>query len=155
MTDTKPPLRLVALDADDLAVISAHVQDAVLKVGDLSYLPKERRFALLMNRFAWEAARDGRRPVYERRRAALHFDRVLAVRSMHLRRGAADAVLEILAIGFEPEDAPAGHITLTFAGGAAIRLTVECIEAQLADLGAAWQTKAKPTHDLSDRSPGT
>ena len=71
-------LKLLALDDEDLAVLSAHVQDAVLKVADLVNLPKERRFALGMNRFIWEKAEGGRKN-FERRRAALTFDRVLSV----------------------------------------------------------------------------
>lgn len=141
-------LKLLALDEADLSVVSAHVQDAVMKVGDLSYLPKEKRFALAINRFSWEEADNGRK-THERRRAALVFDRVNAVSSTCLRRDRPDAVLDLLAIRFEETDAPAGHVLLVFAGGAVVRLTVECIEARLADLGAAWATRAKPHHDLA------
>lgn len=141
-------LKLVALDEEDLAVLSAHVQDAVLKVADLVYLPKERRFAVGMNRFIWEKA-DGRRRNYERRRTALSFDRVKAVQACHITRDRPEAVLELLAISFEPVDAPGGLVTLYFAGGGAIRLEVECIETRLADLGAAWATMAKPVHDIA------
>ncbi|MCW5695991.1 MAG: DUF2948 family protein [Bauldia sp.] len=140
-------LKLIALDAEDLTVISAHVQDAVLKVGDLAFEPARHRFSLAMNRFAWEAA-SRRTRGFERRRAMLHFDRVLKVASSRIDRRAPDVVLELLAISFAPDDEPAGVIVLHFAGGPEIRLTVECIEAQLADLGAAWQTKARPAHDL-------
>jgi hypothetical protein len=142
-------LRLAAIDAEDLAVISAHVQDAVLKVGDMTYLPKERRFVVAMNRFIWEKA-DGKRQTYERRRTALTFDRVNAVQLQRIDRGQPDAVLELLAVEFAATDQPDGTVTLVFAGGGAIRLTVECIEVRLADLGAAWATASKPTHNLSD-----
>ena len=141
-------LKLLAMDDEDLAVISAHVQDAVLKVGDLVNLPKERRFALGMNRFIWEKA-DGRRENFERRRAALTFDRVLSVKTSRVRRDRPEAVMELLAVGFEATETPAGHVTLYFAGGGAVRLEVECIEARLADLGAAWATRKKPSHDLA------
>ena len=148
-------LKLVAFDEEDLAVISACVQDAVLKVGDLVYLPKERRFALGMNRFIWEKAADGSRKDYERRRAALTFDRVLSVKTSNIRRDRPDAVLDLLAVSFEPTDAPAGVITIVFAGGGAVRLEVEVIETRLADLGAAWATRARPSHDLAaDIKPG-
>jgi hypothetical protein len=148
-------LKLVAFDEEDLAVISACVQDAVLKVGDLVYLPKERRFALGMNRFIWEKAADGSRKDYERRRAALTFDRVLSVKTSNIRRDRPDAVLELLACSFEATDAPAGVITIVFAGGGAVRLEVEVIETRLADLGAAWATRARPSHDLAaDIKPG-
>ena len=141
-------LKLIALDEEDLAIISAHVQDAVMKVGDLQYLAQEDRFALAMNRFIWEKA-DGRRKTYERRRTALVFDRVKAVSTNRLRRDQPEAILNLLAIDFEPGEAPEGRVTLVFAGGAAIRLDVECVEARLADLGAAWETTVKPDHDLT------
>jgi hypothetical protein len=140
-------LKLLALDEEDLAVLSAHVQDAILKVGELVYLPKERRFAVGMNRFTWEKA-DGKRPGYERRRTALTFDRVTRVKAMQIRRDRPEAVLELLAMSFTPTDTPGGLITLFFAGGGAVRLEVECIEARLADLGAGWVTAAKPAHDI-------
>jgi len=142
------PLKLAALDTDDLVVLSAHVQDAVLRSGDMVWSPKKQRFALAMNRFAWEVEK-GRAKEHQRRRTAMHFDRVAAVRSTGINRSAPDAILSLLAIEFEPGEAPAGEIRLMFAGGGEIRLTVECIEAQLADLGAAWQTKARPAHDLA------
>ncbi len=146
-------LKLLAMDDEDLAVISAHVQDAVLKVSDLVNLPKEHRFALGMNRFIWEKAEGGRKN-FERRRAALTFDRVLSVQTSRIRRDRPEAVLELLAIAFEPGEAPAGNVTLHFAGGGAIRLTVECIEARLADLGAAWSTRLKPSHDIAADKAG-
>lgn len=142
-------LRLAAVDAEDLAVISAYVQDAVLKVGDLVYLPKEHRFALAMNRFTWEKA-DGRRRDYERHRAALTFDRVLSVKTTGIDRARPDAVLELLTVSFAETDPPAGHLTLVFAGGAAVQLEIEVIEARLADLGPAWATRARPAHELAD-----
>lgn len=152
--DVSAPLKLVALDEEDLAILSAHVQDAVLKVRDLSWSPAEKRFALAMNRFAWERTVDRPRGDLERRRSVLHFDRVGSVKASRIRQDAPDAVLELLAATFQPTEAPAGHVTLAFAGGGAIRLEVECIEAQLADLGAAWQTKAMPAHDLAEQSSG-
>jgi hypothetical protein len=140
-------LKLAALDEEDLAVVSAHVQDSVLKVADMAYLPKEGRFVVAMNRFIWEQA-DGKRRSYERRRAALTFDRVGAAKTSRIRRDRGEAVLELLAIEFDPSDPPAGAIELIFAGGGVVRLEVECIEARLADLGAAWATAAKPSHDV-------
>lgn len=152
--DVSAPLKLVALDEEDLAIVSAHVQDAVLKVRDISWSPAEKRFALAMNRFAWERAIGRPRSNFERRRTVLHFDRVESVKASRIRRDAPDAVLELLAATFHSTDSPAGVVTLAFAGGGAIRLEVECIEAQLADLGAAWQTKAMPAHDLAEESSG-
>jgi Protein of unknown function (DUF2948) len=149
-------LRLAAIDGEDLAVISAHVQDAVLKVGDMAYLPREHRFVIAMNRFIWEKA-DGKAKAYERRRAAMTFDRVTAARLSGIDRTRPDAILELLAVEFEASAAeePGGRITLIFAGGAAVQLDIEVIEVRLADLGAAWATGAKPAHDLSDVSKRT
>jgi hypothetical protein len=148
MTDTDQ-LRLAAVDEEDLSVLSAFVQDAVLKVGDMVYLPKERRFALAMNRFTWEKAEDGARKDFERRRTALTFDRVQGVRTSGIERQAAERVLELLAVRFDVTDAPAGKVTLVFAGGALLEIEVEVIEARLADLGPAWATRVKPDHPLA------
>lgn len=140
-------LKLAALDVDDLTVISACMQDSVLKTGEIAYLASEERLVLPVNRYAWE--KNGNRlSIPERRRSVLHFDRVKAVRSANIDRGSPDTVLSILAIRFDPSDAPAGSVEVTFAGGGALRLEVECIEAQLADLGPAWAAKGKPKHEL-------
>ena len=101
-------LRVAAIDEEDLAVISAYVQDSVLKVGDMVYLPAEHRFAVAMNRFIWEKAIDGKRPDYERRRAALTFDRVMKVQTAGIDRDRPEAVLELLAVSFDFTDNPAG-----------------------------------------------
>jgi hypothetical protein len=150
-----PDLKLIALDAEDLAIISAHLQDAVMKLGDLAFLPREKRFAAVANRFDWVDAikreATGEKP-YARRRAALRFERVLAAQVQGLDLKRKDAVASLLAIGFEPGDAPAGHVILQFAGGGAIRLNVECIEAELRDLGPAWEAKSRPRHP-EDPSP--
>ena len=143
-------LKLMALDRDDLAVISAHVQDAVLKSSEVEYFPGEGRLLIPINRFAWEA-KSARRwffKRYERRRSALHFDRVQSIRAKGVDRHDPAQVLALLAVGFahHNEDDPAGTVELTFAGGAAISVLVECIESQLTDLGAAWATSARPRH---------
>lgn len=150
------PLKLAALDGEDLLVISAHVQDAVLRASDLVWSAARKRFALAMNRFAWEAVPEGKRRAtqYQRRQTALHFDRVTAVKSTGIDRRQPDRILSLLAIEFEPSDEPAGEVKLVFAGGAEIRLSVECIEAQLTDLGAAWTTSAKPGHEQSGPPAG-
>lgn len=136
------PLKLIALDADDLSVISAHLQDAVLKRGDIAWLPVEKRFALALRRFDWEGAGQGQK---RRRLAALHFERVTAARSTRIAADA-ETVLSLLAVTFDETDGPAGEVTLHFSDGAAIRLTVECIEAQMKDLGPIWEAIATPGH---------
>ncbi|MBB3933643.1 hypothetical protein GGR25_004716 [Kaistia hirudinis] len=142
-------LKLVAFDVDDLAVVSAHVQDAVLKVKDMTFLPKEKRFAAVVNRFVWEKPAEGTfKKTWERRRSGFHFDRVLACRSAGIDRTDPEAVLDLLAIAFEASNEPAGTITLIFAGGAAIALDVECIEAAISDFGPAWATTCCPKHEV-------
>jgi hypothetical protein len=142
------PLKLAALDAEDLAVISAHMQDACVRIGDLQYLPDLRKFALLANRFDWEAAANGGH--YARRRTGLQFARVTAVRSKRIRREAEDAVLCLLSITFVPGDAPSGTVRLSFSGGGGIGLDVECLEASLTDLGPAWSTAHMPQHRAAE-----
>ena len=141
-----PPLKLTALDADDLAVISAHMQDAVLTVGDIRLLPGQKKLALVANRFDWEG---GEGADAARRRTGLQFARVRRVRSQKIRRDAPDAVLSLLAIRFtQGEHPPEGEVELTFSGGGALRLDVECIEAAMKDLGEAWTTHSVPRHSL-------
>jgi hypothetical protein len=147
-------LKLIALDGEDLQVLSAHLQDAVLKVGDLAYLPGSKRFVAVANRFDWVSALQGggRQPgAYARRQTGLRFERVMAAQLHGIDLAAKDSVLSLLAIRFDPRDAPAGDITLFFADGGAIRLQVECIEAELRDLGPAWPAKLKPTHPEDER----
>ena len=139
-------LKLVALDAEDLNVVSAHVQDAVTKVGELEFLPRVRRFVVPMNRFVWEKKSGFFRQNNERRRAVLHFDRVLGAKTSGISRGRPDDVLSLLAISFVPLDPPAGLVELIFSGGGTIMLDVECIEARLADIGGAWQAMSRPIH---------
>ncbi|MBY5353956.1 DUF2948 family protein [Rhizobium leguminosarum] len=142
MTD----LKLVALDDEDLAIISAHMQDSVFKVGDIDWSPRDAQFALAVNRFVWEGAERKRRG-FERRRTALVFKRVLAVRSLGIDRGKRDEVLSLLALRFEKKgEGPDGTVELALSGTASIALDVECIEVQMADIGGAWAAVAKPRH---------
>ena len=161
-----PDLKLIALDAEDLSVVSAHLQDAVLRVADMVYLPAEKRFALMANRFDWDkaltpavkgAAAAKRKPAkgdagLVRRRTGLRFERVLAAKVSGIDLKDRRATLALLAIAFVARpnagaaEGPDGDVTLTFSGGAAIRLTVECLEIEMKDLGAAWSTKRSPVH---------
>ena len=138
-------LKLTALDVEDLGVISAHMQDAVLLVGDMSYTPRRRQFALIANRYAWDEPEQKRR-----RRTALHFDRVLSVKTLNINLAEKDAVLSLLAVTFAETEAPSGEVLLSFADGATVRLNVECLECQMSDLGPAWETASTPQHALDD-----
>jgi hypothetical protein len=148
-----PLLKLSALDADDLAIISAHLQDAVARIGDIAFLRRQGTFALVANRFVWTSV-GASAPAGERRQAGLAINRVRRARSSRIRQGAPDAVISLLAVTFTPEaEGAGGVIDLTFSGGGAIRLEVECIEAQLSDLGEAWATSNVPRHDLEGETP--
>lgn len=140
------PLRLVADDADDLGAMSAVLQDAIVKIGDFAHQPRQRRFAFVANRFLWETAGEGKRGPFARVRTGCHFDDVRAVRQMNLRLDAKDAVVEVLALRFAPGGDGTGAVIIDLAGGGAIRLEVESVNAQLADLSAPWPTRMKPEH---------
>ena len=141
------PLKLIALDEADLEVVSSHLQDAVVRVDDMAYVPSKKRFAAILNRFDWERAESGNgRKDHRRRRAALRFDRVLGAKHRRVKPTTGDRVLCLLAISFEATEPPGGYVTLTFSGDASIQLKVECIEAELTDLGPVWRAKSKPKH---------
>ncbi len=142
------PLKLVALDEEDLQIVSAHVQDALLKVGDVSWLKAQKRVVIAMNRFAWEQPSGLFRKNAERRRAVLHFEGVTALRAIGVDPARADDILSLLAVRFAPGESPAGTVELDFSGGAIMRLEVDFIEAWLADLGSAWAAGSRPRHSV-------
>lgn len=140
-------LKLAALDAEDLGVVSAHLQDAILRASDLAYLSAQHRFVLVARRFDWSGEEDA---PPRRRLTGMHFDRVLKVRTRGITPGAeSETPLELLAITFAPTEAPSGTATLVFAGGAAIQLDLECIEVQLKDLGPVWEVEGRPDHEAA------
>ena len=137
------PLRLLAEDADDLEVISAALQDAVTRIGDIQWEPKGARLTIAFNRFRWEL---GEEPG-ERVRAGLQLGGVLGLKARNLRRDADEAVLGLLALTFEAgAEAPGGVVTFAFADGGDLAATVECIDAALADLSEPWPTPRTPEH---------
>ncbi len=129
-----PQLKLIALDADELAVISAHVQDARVQAADIVWRQSEKRLVVGMNRLDWEQTLSGQA---EPRRlvAALRFDRVLACKSRNIDLAKPDNVMELVGIEFHDAEAPGGSALLMFADGGALRLDVECLECELTDLG--------------------
>jgi hypothetical protein len=138
------PLRLLARDAEDLSVLSVHLQDAELRIADLVYLPREHRFAFAADRFDWE-----RRTLENkncRRRAAVHFEGVTKVSSIGIPLNDKAARLNLLAMAFEPGEAPGGAVDLLIEGGGVIRLEVECLEAAMKDLGPSWDCTCCPEH---------
>ena len=130
-----PQLKLIALDADDLAVISAHVQDAHVQTADIIWRQGEKRLVVGMSRLDWEQTLAGE-TAPRRLIAALRFDRVLACKSRNIDVETPEAALELVGIEFHRGDAPSGSALLMFSQGGALRLDVECLECELTDLGA-------------------
>jgi hypothetical protein len=147
--DDGTALKLRAEDAEDLAVISACLQDALVAVRDLAYVPEDRTFLLVANRFRWE---NGLSPApgeaaYERTLCAVTFSEVAAVSYNGFRRTEDSRILSLLAI--RPED---GAVHLEFSGGATIRLEVARILCLATDLGEPWPTQWQPRHDADERA---
>ncbi|MBO9558683.1 MAG: DUF2948 family protein [Caulobacter sp.] len=143
MTDA-PPLKLLAQDAADLAVISAALQDAVAKIGDIRWDASARTLTLACNRFRWEGGSQKRGG--ERIRSALQLGDVSGVQARKLRRDAKNAVVELLSVTFEPAEAPGGAVLLTFAGGGDLKVSVDCLDVILADVSGPWSTPRRPGH---------
>jgi hypothetical protein len=137
-------LKLMALDADDLAVISAHVQDARVRTSEIIWRQGEKRLVIGMRRLDWEQTLCGE-TTQRRLIAALRFDRVLSCKSRHIDLEAQDAVLDLVGIEFHEGEAPSGSALLVFAQGGALRLDVECLECELTDLAV---------DDLGTSDPG-
>src|SRR5258708_27643221 len=127
------PVKFVALDRDDLEVVSTHLQDALVKVADVMWRPQERRLVVALSRFDWLSA-EGTKPELRRCRAALRFERVKCCKCRNVNPAGKDAVLNLLAVAFCETDAPAGIVELIFSGRGTLRLEVECPEAELAAL---------------------
>ena len=139
-------LKLMAEDAADLDVIAAAVQDALLRMGDVSFDKRARRFTATINRFRWENA--GENGPYERVRAALSFEGVLNVKSRRVRQDAPDALAAVLSLQFAAAaEPPGGQVRLVLAGGGEIVLEVECLDAVLLDIGPSWSTPRRPDHE--------
>jgi hypothetical protein len=136
-------LKLRAADTDDLAIISAILQDAVIPMEEMAYLPAERRFVLVANRFRWEDARDETVPgrIYERVHSGLVIDEVRAVRTRGIDQTASGRILSLLAV-----EASDGAIDLVFSGNAAVRIEVDRIICHLEDVAEPYPTRWRPTH---------
>lgn len=134
-------LHLTAFDADDLPALSAQMQDAVLKVGDMAFDPKRKTFACVANRFAWDAL-----PEKTRRRTGLRINHILSARRLHPQPVNATTILSLLSIAFEAKDEVSGTLTLQFSGGHALAFDVDAVDIQLDDLGPAWGTSLEPNH---------
>lgn len=135
---TVEPLRLLAEDADDLQIISAALQDAILRPIDIVWEKQARTLTIAFSRFCWECG--GTRVM-----SAMQFGDVLAVKSRRLPRNP-DASLELLALDFLPTEAPSGKVILMFAGGGDLRIDVECLDAVVTDISERWPARVAPTH---------
>jgi hypothetical protein len=151
MSQAIDQLKFTVLDEEDLEVVSTHLQDAVVKVADVLWRAGEHRVVVALNRFDWESAQSDR-PEYRRRRSALRFERVQACKCRSLDPAGKDAVLNLLAVEFTETDSPSGVVSLIFSGGAVLRLEVECLEAELVDLGPVWTAAKCPKHAEADQA---
>jgi hypothetical protein len=142
------PLNLGAMDAEDLAVISSLVQDAIFPITEMTWRAGERRLALLVNRFRWEDTGHTRHAP-ERVQSLLVIDNVLRIASQGIDRNDHDTILSLLSITFEPGEEGAGHILLTLAGDGAIRLEIEALEVTLKDVTRPYRAPSgkAPAHD--------
>jgi len=148
-------LKLIALDGEDLAVLSAHLQDATLRAEDMAYLPRQKRFVAIANRFHWtHALSEGDKSEFQQCQAALRLERVLGARLAGIDLKSRTAELSLLAVQYAPvaPHEPEGFVTLFFAGGGAIRLHVECVEAELRDLEPGGYKTQEP--ESQDDEPG-
>lgn len=142
-------LHLVAREAEDMRVISALVQDAVFPSTDMTWDRRARRFGVLLTRFRWEdrAAAEVEGRGYERVRAVLWFDDVVAVQSQGIDRRADDTVLSLLSLGWEPGEDGTGRLVLTLAGDGAVAVDVEALAITLRDV-------TRPHAAAASRAPG-
>lgn len=144
------PLRLRALDAEDLSVMAALVQDAVFPASEMQWDRKTRRFAILLNRFRWEDAprAEARKRSYERVQAVLAVEDVLRVQSQGVDKSDAEMVFSLLAMAFTPGDDGAGRLELTLAGDGVIALEVEALEVILRDVTRPYSAASgkAPSH---------
>ena len=152
MTDQKP-LRLLAEEGDDLKIIAAAVQDAVVKAGNLNYEKRKRRFSIELNRYRWETAPARKGQPGERVRALLAFDGVLGVKTRGITKADPELILSLLSADFVADVAepPGGNVVLLFAGDGEIVLTVEALDATLLDSDYVWPTRHVPSHERRKR----
>jgi Protein of unknown function (DUF2948) len=154
MDQSSDYLRLIAMDSEDLSIVSTHMQNAVVRIGEMVYVQHEQRFVVMASRYDWMAARH-HEPM--RVRAGLHFDHVTRVTHIGVDQSAPLMTLNLQSVLFKPSPEPQssceGHILLVFHSGAMIRMDVECIEAQMRDIGPRWPSAHPPEAGVDDRPP--
>ncbi|MBL1242335.1 MAG: DUF2948 family protein [OCS116 cluster bacterium] len=139
-------LKLIAMDEEDLEVISSHVQDALLYVRDIDFVVGSKQLNLAINRCHNEADIGANRA--QRSHAGLVFSHVESMQVQNINRAQPEQILSLLNVEFNPAEAPEGMVELIFADNATIKLKVNCLEVHLADMGETWTSNVKPTHKL-------
>ncbi len=142
---------IIAEDLETLEVFSARLQDTILRVGDMAYLPKTQRFAFVGSRFCWEEVDTAKRKPFKGRKfhrvqSGFHFDNVIGVKSSGIDQSDPDGLLSLLSIVHENGDNES--LTLTFAGGGTLLLAIDGLEGSLSDLSEKWVTDKIPDHNL-------
>lgn len=138
---TIKPLKLRAEDADDLAILSAALQDAAVPIADMRYFPEEKRFMLAASRYRWEADRGANAGAGERIASALIFEQVTRVRRRGIEQSDGERILALLALEFGQ-----GTVDIHFSGDATIRLEIGKLDCRLDDFGESWPTIFRPAH---------
>ena len=133
-------LKLIAQDDEQLTILSSLAQDSIIKSNEMGYDKKNKRFALLMNRYRHEEENPSRI------RTAIHFDYVESIKSVGIDKESKDEILVLLAIRFEIKSKPSGSIFLEFSNNKSISFDVESIEAFLTDMGEPWKISNRPDH---------
>ena len=139
-------LKLIANSNDDLRVISAHLQDAIVLPSDIAHLKKNRIFLIQLNRFMWEDVEKGVFRKNKRIRTILKFDNVVSVFSKNINSKDKERFLDFLAIETSILPDKYYEIKLIFSGDSVIKIRSEVIEVTLDDQGSSWESKTKPNH---------
>ena len=141
-------LKLISKTAEDLKVISAHLQDAIVSISDVANLKKNRIFLIQLNRFMWEDVEQGVFRKNKRIRTILKFDHVTKVASKNIDFNKKGEFLDFLAIESREMADKTIEMNLIFSGDSIIKVIAEVIEVTLDDQGDPWETKSKPKHNL-------
>ncbi len=141
-------LKLIARTQDDLRVVSAHLQDAIVKVSDIAKLQKNKIFLIQLNRFMWEDVERGVFRKNKRIRTILKFENVLNVYSKKINQSKKDKFLDFLTIETNLMADNNYEMKIVFAGDSMIKIITEVIEVTLDDQGEAWDTKSIPKHKV-------
>ena len=140
-------LKLIAKTVEDLRVISAHLQDSIVKTSDIANLKKNRIFLMQLNRFMWEDVEKGVFRKNKRIRTVLKFENVLTASSKNVNQKKNDRFLDFLAIESSKMPDKNYEMNLIFSGDIIIKLITEAIEVTLDDQGSPWESKNKPNHE--------